>query len=244
MLALNLFVLSAGAVEPEKASDESVPTQEQTLILETTSAKDFSSEDIYRIELNLDIPADIEIIAMESEVIGVTLEKQTQATKTTRDVLIRNYLENISLIGTQSSGILQLKVKLPGTDTTDEKPNPFPNITDLHTTLQKQLQLKCTIKTPPDVSVKIQAKTGDIHLKRIRGKIEIATETGNVKLDETLGNYNVTLKKGRIDGKILLTHGQNKLETQDGSIGLTILDTVAAPMDVTAQGGEYPIRIT
>ena len=243
MLALNLFVLSAGAENPEKAADESIPVQEQVLILEATSAEDFSSEDIYRIELNLDIPGDIEIIAMESEVIGVTLEKQTQATKTARDVLVQNYLENISLIGTQNSNILQLKVKLPKADTTDEKPNPFPNITELHTTLQKQLQLKCTIKTPPDVSVKIQAKTGDIHLKRIRGKIEIAAETGNVKLDETLGNYNVTLKKGRIDGKILLTHGQNKLETQNGSIGLTILDTVAAPMDVTAQGGGIRLEL-
>ena len=126
---------------------------------------------------------------------------------------------------------------MPEADTTDGKPNPFPNIADLHTTLQKQLQLKCTIKTPPDVSIKIQAKTGDVRLERIRGKIEIATETGNVQLNETLGNYNVTVKTGRIDGKILLTQGQNILETQNGSIGLTILDTVAAPMDVTAQGG-------
>ena len=243
MLALILFVLSAGAENPEKASDESIPEQEQVLILQATSAENFSSEDIYRIELNLDIPGDIEIIAMESEVIGVTLEKQTQATKTARDVLIRNYLEDISVIGTQTTGMLQLKVKLPKTDATAEEPNPFPDIADLHTTLQKQLQLKCTIKTPPDVSVKIQAKTGDIHLKRIRGKIEIAAETGNVKLDETLGNYNVTLKKGRIDGKILLTHGQNKLETQNGSIGLTILDTVAAPMDVTAQGGGIRLEL-
>ena len=243
MLALNLFVLSAGAEDPEKASDESIPVQEQVLTLEATSAEDFSSEDIYRIELNLDIPGDIEIIAMESEVIGVTLATQTQATKTARDVLIRNYLEDISVIGTQTAGMLQLKVKLPKTDAIAEKSNPFPDIVDLHTTLQKQLQLKCTIKTPPDVSVKIQAKTGDIHLKRIRGKIEIAAETGTVKLDETLGNYNVTLKKGRIDGKILLTHGQNKLETQNGSIGLTILDTVAAPMDVTAQGGGIRLEL-
>ena len=243
MLVLNLFVLSAGAADPEKASDESSPTQEQTLTLEATSAEDFSTEDIYHIELNLDIPCDIEIIAMESEVIDVVLEKQIQATKTARDVLIQNYLENISLIGTQNSDILELKVKLPEADTTDEKPNPFPNIADLHTTLQKQLQVKCTIKTPPDVAVNIQAKTGDIRLQRIRGKIEIATETGNVQLDETLGNYNVTLKKGRIDGKILLTQGQNKLETQNGSIALTILDTVAAPMDVTAQGGSIRLAL-
>lgn len=243
ILALNLFVLSAGAVDPEKVSDESIPTQKQPLILEATSAEDFSTEDIYHIALNLDIPSTIEIIAMESEVIGVVLEKQIQATKTARDVLIQNYLENISLIGTQNSDILQLKVKLPEADTTDGKPNPFPNIADLYTTLQKQLQLKCKIKTPPDVAVKIEAKTGDIRLERIRGKIEITTETGNVQLDETLGNYNVTVKKGRIDGKILLTQGQNKLETQNGSIGLTILDTVAAPMDVTAQGGSIRLAL-
>jgi len=58
-----------------------------------------------------------------------------------------------------------------------------------------------------------------------------------------LGNYDVTVKKGRIDGKILLTQGQNKLETQNGSVGLTILDTVAAPMDVTAQGGSIRLAL-
>ena len=253
LLALTLFVLSAGAVEPEKLSDESISTQEQTLpqkqtlILAATSAEDFSAADVDRIALNLDIPGDIEIIAMESEVISVALEKQIRATQTARDVLIQGYLENISLIGTQNSGILQLKVKLPEVDTTDGQSNPFPNIApniaNLHTTLQKQLRLKCTIKTPPDIAVKIQAKTGDIGLKQIRGKIEIATETGNVQLDETLGNYDVSVKKGRIDGKILLTQGQNTLETQNGSIGVTILDTVAAPMDVTAHGGDIRLEL-
>ena len=243
MFILNLFVLPADAAEPEKASDETIPTQEQNPILTATSAEDFSPEDVDRIELNLGMPADIEMIATEGDTINVTLEKQIQATKTVREVLIQNYLENISLTGTQDSGTLQLKVKLPEADTTDEKPDPFPNITDMYTTLQGQLQLKCTIKTPPDVSVKIQAKIGDIRLKCIRGKIEIATETGNVLLDETVGNYNVTVKKGRIYGKILLTQGQNRLETQDGSIDLTILDTVAAPMDVTAQGGDIRLKL-
>ena len=86
-------------------------------------------------------------------------------------------------------------------------------------------------------------KGGDTRLKRIRGKIEVTAETGNVQLDETLGSYNVTLKKGRIDGKILLTHGENKLETHNGRIGLVILDTVAAPMDITAQGGSIRLEL-
>ena len=232
MLALNLFGLPAA-----KADSEPIPTQ-----VEATSVETFSFKDIDRIELNWNIHADIEMIATEGETISVTLEKQTHATKTARDVLIRNYLENISLIGTQHSGVLWLKIKLPTVETTDEKTNPFPNIKDLHTTLQEKLQLTCTIKTPADVAVKIQAKTGDISLNGIRGKIAIAAETANVQLDETVGNYNIALKKGRIDGKILLTHGQNRLETQNGSIGVTILDAVAAPMDMTAQAGD--IRLT
>ena len=65
----------------------------------------------------------------------------------------------------------------------------------------------------------------------------------DVHLDETLGNYNISVVKGDIDGKILLTRGQNKLETQNGSIGLALLDTVAAPMDITAEGGSIRVQV-
>ena len=41
----------------------------------------------------------------------------------------------------------------------------------------------------------------------------------------------------------MLTHGQNKVETQDGSIELVMLDTVVAPMDVTAQGGNIQLKL-
>ena len=51
------------------------------------------------------------------------------------------------------------------------------------------------------------------------------------------------MTKGNIDGQILLTQGQNKLETQNGSIGLVVLDPVAAPMDITAQGGSIRLRL-
>ena len=233
MLILNLFGLPAA-----KAAGESIPTQ-----VEATSVENFSFEDIDQIALNLDIPADIQITTREGETISVSLEKRTPATKTARNVLIRNYLENISVIGTRDSGILQLKVKLPQPESTDEKTDPFPNISELYATLQKQLQLKCTIETPPDVAVNIQATEGDIRIKQLRGNIEIATNKGDVQLEETLGNYTVTLKKGRIDGNILLTHGQNKLETQNGSIDVTILDTVAAPLDVTAQAGSIELKL-
>jgi len=105
------------------------------------------------------------------------------------------------------------------------------------------LRLNWTIKTPADVSVKLHAKTGDVSVQRIRGKIETSTENGNVHLNETSGNYNISVTKGNIDGQILLTQGQNKLETQNGSIGLVVLDPVATPMDITAQGGSIRLRL-
>ncbi len=237
VLTLNLFGSSAGAV------DEPIPTQKQTPISGTTSEETFSFEDIYRIALNLDVSGSIEMIATEGRSISVTLEKQIQPTDAADDALIRAYLDNISLTGTQDDGTLQLNTQVPGGDVPETKSNPFSKMAELQAKLRKQLQLKWTIKTPADVSVKLGVNNGDIRLKSIRGKIEISTETGNVQLDETLGNYNVTVKKGRIYGKILLTHGENKLETQNGSIELVMLDTVAAPMDITAHGGNIRLKL-
>ena len=237
MLVLNLFVLSAGAV------GEPTLLQEQNPIFGTVSDETFNFEDIYRIELNMDVSGSIEMIATEGRNISVTLEKQVQPADTGNNALIRAYLDNISLKGAQGDSTLQLNAQVPGGDAPEAKSNPFSKMAELQTELRKRLQLKWTIKTPADVSVKFSVKNGDIHLKRIRGKIEIAMETGNVQLDQTLGNYNVTVKKGGIYGKILLTHGENKLETQAGSIDLVILDPVAAPMDITAQGGSLRLKL-
>ena len=244
ILVLNLFVLSAEAIGPQDTSDERTPVQEETsIILHATSERTFNFENIYQIELDLKIPGDIEMIAAEGDVINVTLGKQMQVINTEYDALIRAYLDNISIKGTQNEGTLQLDVQLPGSYTTEAKANPLADMPALQAILDKQLQLKWTINTPADVGVKIRTRTGDTRLKRIHGKIEVTAETGNVQLDETLGSYNVTVKKGRIDGKILLTHGQNKLYTHNGPIGLVILDPVVAPMDVTAQGGGIQLEL-
>ena len=156
---------------------------------------------------------------------------------------MRAYLDNISITETRSDGTLQLGVQLPTDDTTVVKPNPTPNLPDPQATLNDQLRLKWTINTPADVALNIQNKTGNVRLKCIRGKIKVTTDAGNVVLDETLGNYTIAVKKGNINGKILLTQGQNKILTQNGSIKLIILDTVAAPMDVTTQGGNIRLEL-
>lgn len=248
MFALNLSVLYVDAADHELVGETPLPTvnesanEEQTLIVGITSTEVFNSEDVYRIELGMDVPSNIDLIATESESITVTLEKQAHATDTEQDTLIRTYLDSIALTGEQNDRTLHLKTQLPG-NSPEGQSNAPSNIRDLPTTLHNQLQLKCTIKTPADVSIKLQAKAGNISLQRIRGKIEIAMGTGDVHLNETLGNYNISVVNGDIDGKILLTQGQNKLETQNGSIGLLILDPVAAPMDITAGGGSIRLQL-
>ena len=248
MLALNLPLQHINAANHEGEGSTPRPTakdaisEAQTLILATTSTETFSFEDVYRIELSLNVSGNIELIATEDNVITVILEKQAQATNTKQDDLIREYLDNITLTGTQSDDTLQLKIQLPG-NSPETEPSPLSNTGNAQPVRADGLQLKCTIKTPADVSAKLHAKAGDIHLQRIRGKIEASTGTGNIHLGETLGNYNITVNKGNIDGRILLIQGQNKLETQNGSIGLVVLDTVAAPIDMTARGGSIRLRL-
>ncbi len=240
MPVLNLLAQPTHAADHEIERGTPTPTVEKAIkeaekqLLKTTSSHTFSFKDVYQVNLNLDMPGDIEVVATEDEKINVVLEKQAQATNAERNVAIRTYLDNISVTGTHDGPTLQLKVQLPREGVSRAVPNaPF----------DEQLQLKCIIKTPSDVSVKLQSKMGDVRLQRIRGQIEITTETGNVDLIETLGNYNVTLTKGNIRGEILLTRGQNKLETKNGTVLLTILDAVAAPMDITAQGGNIQLRL-
>ena len=248
VFALNLSIQHVDAADHEVVGDTPLPTvnelanKEQTLIVGTTSRETFNSEDVYRIELSIDVPSNIDLIATENENITVLLEKQAPATNTEQDTLIRTYLDSITLTGEQNDGTLQLKVHLPG-NAPEGQSNESSNKENLQATLYNRVQLKCTIKTPADVSVKLQAKAGNISLQRIRGKIEVAMGVGDVHLDETLGNYNISVVKGDIDGKILLTQGQNKLETQNGSIGLVVLDPVAAPMDITAGGGSIRLQL-
>lgn len=249
MFALNLPAQHIHAADHEGEGSTFPPTvnnptrQAQTLIVGTPSTKTFSFADVYQIGLSLNIPGNIELIATEGDVITVTLEKHARKTTNTKqDNLIRDYLDNTTFTGTHSTDTLQLKIQLPG-DPPEAQSTPLPKTEALQAVPYDGLHLKCTIKTPADVSVKLHAKTGDIHLQRIRGKIEAATGTGNVHLGETLGTYNIRVTKGNIDGKILLTHGQNKLETQNGSIGLVVLDTVASPTDITAQGGTIRLRL-
>ncbi len=202
--------------------------------LTATSSQTFSFDDVYQIEINMDTPGDIEIVAVDSEdnnsnTISVTLEKRGLAHN---PILTKTYLQGIALTGTKRDGTLLIDAQL-----LEETPE------ETQQNLKEQLRLNYAIKTPADVSVQLNVKTGDVRLHHLRGKIAITTGTGSVHLDEISGNYNINVTQGSIHGKILLTRGQNRIKTEEGSIELILLDGLASPMDLTAHGGAIRLHV-
>ncbi len=222
------------AVEDETTDAPSSPSfREQIQSPVLTTSQTFSFDDVYRLELNLDVPGNIKIVAVDSNVedkdtISVTLEKRV---KEHNVLLTKTFLENITLTGIKEDGTLQLNSQLPA--------EVFKKILEGQSefAIKKQLHLSYVIETPPDVSVQLTVKNGDVYLHHLRGKINITSEMGRVHLDETLGNYHVEVQQGGIHGKILLAPGQNEIKTHNGSIDLTVLDDLAAPLDLSALGG-------
>ena len=204
-----------------------------------TTENTFNYAEIYKIELHLDIPGNIRILALDSNVevrdtINVKLEKRVLVEN---PIFTKEYLEKITLSSTEKDGVLQLNPIFP-----EEIPNQTNDGKSI-TELEKDLQFNYEIKTPPDVSVGLRVSVGDVYIHHLRGKIEITNELGNVHLDETTGNYQIETYNGRIHGQILLTPGQNEIKTQKGSIDLSVLDTLPAPIDLTASGGNVKLLL-
>lgn len=200
-----------------------------------TTENTFSYADIFKIELHLDMPGNIKIVAIDSNVevkdtISVKLEKRVLVEN---PIFTKEFLERVTLTSTQKDGVLQLNSQLPN-QANDEK-----SIVEL----KKDLQLNYEIKTPADVSIELKVRDGDAYVHHLRGQIDITSELGNVHLDETSGNYQVETYSGRIHGQILLTSGQSELKTQEGSIDLSVLDDLPAPLDITASGGNIKLLL-
>lgn len=245
LICILLSVICLSAHSLQSTEDEVVIDAPSDFTIESTqnsptySSHTFSYEDVYKLELNLNMPGDVRIIAIDTKTedkskISVSLEKRVhQEHPLINDI----YLTSITLLGGDSEGVLKLRSHLP--DRTfipkKEEVNPFD--------VKKHVRLNYTIKTPPDISVQLNVLDGNVYLHHIRGKIEVTTNRGNIHLDETLGNYQVEVMHGRIHGNILLAPGQNNITTQNGSIHLTFLDALSSPLNITAVGGEIRLLL-
>ena len=141
--------------------------------------------------------------------------------------LSQTYLDAVRIDISTKDDILVLSAHLPKSADSDAK----------------LTRLNCFIKTPPDLTLKIKAESGDIRAHGLRGDMVLTTTVGNIHLDEAMGAYQVSTQEGLIYGKILLTGSANTFETQSGSIDLVIMDEIAAKMVLNAPGGAISLRL-
>ena len=235
LIVLNLCIGSVWA------DDESTTAEEagSPLIIGKPVTKTFNIEDIDRVEFGLKLPGSIEVVTTTENVVTVTLEKQARATYPEQAELLRDYLDNVTLVSARKAAVLQVEVQVPITVPKSVSDRENATVVSGY----QGFLLKCEVQMPADLSVDFRTDAGDIRLQGIRGKIAAATRVGDVYLDETLGSYDISVTEGDISGQILLTHGQNRVETRKGSIALMLLDSVAAPMDITAQGGSIRLQM-
>lgn len=241
-----LFIQYTDAVEDDSSIAENnnvseIQTHPDT---STITSRTFSYADVYTLVLNLDdIAGNIKIVSIDSQeekkdTISVGLEKLV----IDQDPSVTDsYLQDITLSGNKEDGILEISAQLPADSSTSSSENVSES--KIGTKIARHLQLNYAIKTPPDISIKLNVNKGNVFVHHLRGNIEITAETSDIHLDETSGNYQIETQKGRIHGKILFSSGENSIKTNNGSINLTVLDELAAQADLTAKGGVIQLHL-
>ena len=211
-----------GALPPD--STDAPPPEALDVQTVISSEKRFNFDNIYAIALELDLAGSVEVSAVNGDDINIRLEKRGRGAD---EDSVRGYLEAVELSVSKTEDILTLAPRLPTASDSGAK----------------LTRLDCFIETPPDISLNISTQNGDIRVNRIRGDVELKTAIGEVRLDETMGRYNVYSGEGDLYCEILLTDRANRFETALGSINLVILDEITAPTDLIAMGGAITLRL-
>ena len=201
------------------------PTTPLGVEIQKTSEQQASYDNVYGLELALPLPGTIDISPNNTDEIHIKLTKHGRGEN---QEAVEAYLDGVTLETRISEDFLILAPRLPTAAVDD-------------VTLTR---LDCFMATPPDLSLRLKTTNGDIQVHGLRGNMALETAIGNVQLDETMGEYHVTIEKeGHIFGKILLGSGDNLFQTQSGNINLVILDEIAAPMELAAVNGEVTLRL-
>ena len=213
----------SNTVGAEKAVAPSA-TEESPPRYRSTSEQQISYDNIYGLELTLPFAGSVEVSATADEEISIKLEKYGTGPN---EEIVQTYLDAVQIDVSTKDEILILDSR-------------FPKSADSDTKLTR---LNCFIETPPDLTLKIKAESGDIRVHGLRGDMVLTTTVGNIHLDEAMGAYQVSTQEGLIYGKILLTGSANTFETQSGSIDLVVMDEIAAKMVLNARGGAISLRL-
>ncbi len=182
-----------------------------------------SFDDVYDVFIEND-DGNIEIHAGEqSDEIVITVTTRIEAGD--KDAA-ESYAKSINIQSSKEQDRLVLKTELP-----DEGPS---KITAASVDYQ--------IITPVDVALLIRNRNGYVVVEGVKGAQDIEISSGTVELTGVVGQFNVKIVRGAIQGKILL-NGASTFSTVDGSIELDILDTLSFPLTVETHRGDIKIRL-
>ena len=189
-----------------------------------TSEQRFKFDSIYKINLELQLVGSVQVNAVDGDEITVRLEKRGRGAV---EDSLREYLGGVELSASKSENVLTLAPRLPAVSGASAE----------------LTRMDCIVKTPPDVSLKIRTQNGDIQVNRIRGDFDLKATIGEIRLNGTMGGYQVYSGEGNIHGEILLTNQPNRFETALGDVNLVVSDEIVAPTDLTAMSGAITLRL-
>jgi len=189
-----------------------------------------SFDNVYDIFID-NVDGDIEIQAIENlEEISVKVTKQIDALD--KDIA-KNYCESIEIKQLQEKDRIILKTEVSATSATAP---------DALSEGIFSARVNYHIDVLQDIAVVIRNGRGNVRIEGITGAQDIGTTNGTVELIGVLGQFQVTVIKGSIKGKIWL-NGASDFSTTDGLIDLEILDTLSFPLTLEATDGEINLRL-
>ncbi|HCK12505.1 TPA: hypothetical protein DHW51_00165, partial [Candidatus Poribacteria bacterium] len=96
---------------------------------------------------------------------------------TDRDNIVVTYPEFVTLETMKNGDILTVK----------------PMLWSKHMVDQESLALNCKFETPMDLSLAVRTVSGNVQVFGIRGKLDLHTQTGYIRLHETTGQHYVRI---------------------------------------------------
>ena len=214
-----LLVISSGLYSPSWANIYSEEI-EQTI----------SFDNVYDIFID-NVDGDIEIQAIENlEEISVKVTKQIDALD--KD-MAKNYCEAIEIKQLREKDRIILKTEVSAASATAP---------DALSEGIFSARVNYHIGVIQDIAVVIRNGRGNVRIEGITGAQDIGTTNGTVELIGVLGQFQVTVIKGSIKGKIWL-NGESAFSTTNGLIDLEILDTLSFPLTLETTDGDINLRL-
>jgi hypothetical protein len=138
---------------------------------------------------------------------------------------------------------IQVRASQDGNAITIDVPKPSP----LQTTgLRRTPGANLVVSVPLQTAVVARSGDGSIDVRRVKGKLDLDTEDGGVRVEDVTGDLTVRTGDGSVYGRKV--DGQAEIRTSDGTVGLdgvltgVTIETRDGSVEVTARPGSRADR--